>query len=254
MKSLFILTAGILIGWLGSQLLGVTNSQHQHLAEDSVTQRNSARSPAEAEARSLGLRGRSDEVPREQAAFDARLKAALAAPSAEVSSSQQKPSNDRFSSWLAGVTLSEQLKDAIRAQLEVRQVAGDEEPLTAGSPFDLWLRDRLDASALASWTANQNAQSADRIERRANRLLVGLQSSLALTPEQKDAIYPQLVEWAGENPQNILGNDSQDAAEQEKSLAARVEKLSALVPAEQREALADWVAEFLPTYCLQESD
>jgi hypothetical protein len=77
---------------------------------------------------------------------------------------------------------------------------------------------------------------------------------LSLTPEQKDSIYPQLVEWAKEKPQDILGNDTQNAAEHENALAARVEKLSTLVPAEQQEALAEWVADFLPTYWLEESN
>ena len=161
---------------------------------------------------------------------------------------------DRFSTWLAGITLSQQLKDAIRARLDSQLEMGNQDPLAVGSPFDLWLRNRLDADALASWTTNQNAYSADKIERRANRLLVGLQGSLSLTPEQKDSIYPQLVEWAGENPKNILDDDVKNVAEREKALAARVETLSALVPAEQREALAEWVADFLPTYWLQESE
>lgn len=254
MRNLLLLTIGILIGWFDSHIFGVTSSQHQNFAEDSISKRNSTRLPAEADGRKPGLRGRSDEPTREQAAFDTRLKAALADQSMDVSSSPQKPPNDAFSAWLAGITLSPQLKDEIRARLEVQRTTSDEDPLATGSRFDFWLRDRLDADALASWTADQNAHSADKIERRANRLLVGLQGSLSLTLEQKDAVYPQLVEWAREDPRNILGADSQDAAEQEKSFAARVDKLSALVPAEQREALAGWVADFLPTYCLQESD
>lgn len=254
MKSLFILAAGVLIGVLGPRMLGTIFSQPEDPAVNSVAKRNSARSIAESDTIRPEPRHRTVPMPREQVAFDARLKAALADQSMEDSSSQQRPPNDRFSAWLAGVTLTPVQKDAIRSELEARLTAGEENPLAPGSSFDLWLRNRLAADALASWTANQSAHSADKIERRANRLLVGLQRSLSLTSEQKDSIYPQLVEWAGENPHNILGSDSQDPDEQEKSFAARVEKLSALIPADQREALAEWVAEFLPTYCLEESD
>ena len=242
------------MGFLCSRMFGTIYSQPQNSTVNSVTKRSITRPTAESEASLSELRRRSDPAATEQAAFGARLKASLADQSLEDSSSQQRPDSDRFSRWLAGVAMSPPQKEVIRAHLEAQLAAGDEGPLAAGSPFDLWLREHLAADALASWTANQNAHSADKIERRANRLLVGLQSALSLTSEHKDSIYPQLVKWAEENPQNIFGNESQDAEEQEKSLAARVEQLSALIPAEQHEALAEWVAEFLPTYCLEESD
>jgi hypothetical protein len=251
-KNILILLAGILIGWLGSQMIRATNHLPQNTAVDSVTKQNSTRQLAEPDARVQGLRNRPDEATREQAAFDARLKAAVADPPMEVSSTPRKSPSDRASMWLAGISLPRQIKEAIRAQLEIHLTAGGENPITVGSPFDLWLRDRLDGDALASWTTEQNAHTADQIERRANQLLVGLQSSLPLTPEQKDSIYPQFVEWARENPQTLIGDDSEDSAEQERTMVARIEKLSAALPAAQREALAEWVAEFLPNYCLKE--
>ncbi len=252
LKNILILFAGISIGWLGSQMTGARKNPPQNSAVDSVTKQNSTRQLAESDARMQGLRGRSDEVTREQAAFDARLKAAVADPPMEVSSIPRKQPSDRASMWLAGINLPPHMKDAIRAQLEVQLTAGGENPFTVGSPFDLWLRDRLDAEALASWTTEQTAHSVDQIERRANQLLVGLQGSLPLTPEQKDSIYPQFVEWARENPQNLLGDDSGDSAEQERAMDARIAKLAATLPAAQREALAEWVADFLPNYCLKE--
>jgi hypothetical protein len=248
MKTLLIFMVGIALGWLGSRAFQAADTWDQDQSANSGTKKKSAPQIATIESRTRSTRERVGKTSGYDAAFEARLKLATSRPT-EVITSSQPPNDSKFSRWLAGLAVSAQMRNEIIKEFDARLVAGEVDPLTAGSSFDLWLRDRLDTNSLASWTAMQGEHSADQVERRANQLMVGLQNSLSLSPTQKDALFQQLVEWAKEKPANLTAGDPLISEE----TTRRFNELAPLIPADQHAALNDWIAEYLPSYWIKES-
>jgi hypothetical protein len=161
--------------------------------------------------------------------------------------------DQRFTRWLEQSGLPADLRAQISAAYSKEQAAGTgEDPLRAGSRFEQWLREQLDADTAATWDALRDEHLGDVVERRANRLLVGLQDAVALSNEQKDAIYPKLTAWVRDELKQPITEGQSEPGAREDWLASRYDELSAMLPADQQDAIADWLVEFLPEYWLTE--
>lgn len=249
MKTPLIFLAGIALGWLGAVTFQASEPSSGEFVTASANGVNH-RSASNTVASNARTRRQPDRLAPARAyddAFEARLKAATS-ENLEIPPIAPTPnlSDARFSGWLAAAALSDALRGEIRKRFEALLVTSDADPLVAGSEFDLWLSERLEADSLGAWETLREEHAADTVERRANQLLVGLQGALSLNPSQKDALYAPLVEWVRQNPPDLTGS-------QESAATQSFNELAAMIPADQQDALADWMAEFLPSYWLQES-
>lgn len=260
MKPQLLLTfaAGLLLGWLGALAWqGETPDGPAALRADSRPEPGPGKRVSGEAADAITAARRRGEATRGALAplHAARLAEALRQPVPDKPSdaSAASTADQRFTRWLEGSGLPTDLRAEIAAAYAREKAAGGSvDPLQAGSPFDQWLRERLTAATAATWDALRDEQRNDVVERRANRLLVGLQDTMALTNEQKDAIYPKLAEWVrAEMDQPITEGQSKSEAREE-WLASRYSDLSAMLPADQHDAIADWLTEFLPEYWLAE--
>jgi hypothetical protein len=242
MQKLLYLLAGILLGWLGALVFQTGRNDERNVAESVA---GKVRSSGKAGANDSRIQ-RSSNGATPAATFAAQIKAAVRQPvESQLTENAQGVADARLSAWLTGTTLSEAVREEILTRYDSSVTAGETDPLAPGTPFDIWLRERLDPDSLSSWNAVKDAHSADVVERRANQMLSGLQGALSLSPAQKDTLYPQLVEWAREAPPTTADGD--------RWLEERLQEISKLIPADQHALLEQWAAEFFPTYWMQES-
>lgn len=249
--------AGLLLGWLGALAWqdDVPNRPPARHAQSRPETGADRRVSSAERADSIGTAARrTDSAKAALSPLHAtRIAQALSQP--VVDSPPEAPAastaDQRFVRWLEQSGLSADLRTQIGAAYAKEQTAGiGGDPLRAGSRFDEWLRERLDADSATAWGVLLDEHRGDVVERRANHLLAGLQDAVALSNDQKDVIYPKLAAWASDELEQPITEGQSEPGAREDWLTRRYDELCAMLPADQHGAIAAWLTEFLPGYWL----